>query len=117
MIVCTLRALGDEAANDLVVIDWSVMRGEIDRRVLRENFPGWDYGSLTQEQEDQLETLAKPARDAHEREVQAAQVPVLRAKSERQIRYLSEIEGALVSFALDPKSIELYARILMSLGD
>ena len=48
---------------------------------------------------------------------QVAQVPVLRAKSERQIRYLSEIEGALVSFALDPKSIELYARILMSLGD
>ena len=113
----TLRAISRRTAEDEVIIDWSTMRGQIDRRVLRENFPDWDYDSLSAEQESQLELLAEGERDKYERELKAAQVPALQAKYERQITYFKAISGLLVEIGLDPKSFELSGRALLPLEE
>ncbi len=113
----TLRAISRRTAEDEVVIDWSTMRGQIDRRVLRENFPDWDYDSLSAEQESQLELLAEGERDKYERELRSAQVPALQAKYERQITYFKSISGLLVEVGLDPKNFELSGRMLVPLEE
>lgn len=111
----TLRKLARQAAEDEVVIDWSVMRDQIDGRVLRENFPDWNLRTLTDEQRDQLEVLAGPARDAYAREVRDQRVPELLAKYERSILYAEEVTGALLGFGLDPKRMDISLRVLMDL--
>ena len=111
----TLRQLAERAAADEVVIDWSIMRPQIDKRVLKERYPDWDYDSLTPEQESQLEMVAAPERALYERQLREAQVPALQAKYERQIVYLEQFDAGLLELALSPKEFELAGRFLLSL--
>ena len=93
------------------------MRGQIDRRVLNENFPNWDYNSLTDDQASQLEVIASEERNRYEREVKAAQIPALQAKYEREITYFEAISGLLLEIAFDPKRFEISGRVLLPLED
>lgn len=113
----SLRKMARRAAEDAVVIDWSTMRGQIDRRVLRENFPDWNFDTLSEDQAKRLEILAEPERDKYARDLREAQVPALQAKYERQITYLEAISGVLLELGLEPKHFEVSGRILLPLEE
>jgi hypothetical protein len=113
----SLREMAERAAENEVVIDWRVMRGQIDRRVLNEHFPDWNIDSLSIEQAAELEELASVERDNYERDLKAAQVPVLKASYDRQITYLQAMTGVLLEIALDPKKLDVSAQVILPLED
>ena len=111
----SLQAMAQRAAEDEIVIDWRVMRGQIDRRVLNDHFPDWDIDALSIEQAAELEELASLEREKYERELRAAQVPALKASYERQITYIQALTGVLLEIALDPKKFELSVQTILPL--
>jgi len=111
----SLREQALRWAQQEVVIDWTVMRPQIDRRVLAENFPDWRYESLTPEQSQQLEALAAPERAAFEAEFRGQQVPAIQAEYERSFVYAEMVSVALLELGLDAKEIDLCARVLVPL--
>ncbi len=113
----TLREIADRAAEAEadMAIDWKFMREKIDRDVLNQNFPDWNYETLSEEEFQQLELLAKPARDQYAADVRESAVPQLRAGYERSILYAEEVSGALLEIDFDPKKVDVFVRLLMDL--
>lgn len=112
-----LRKSAEQWARDEVEIDWSVMRPQIDRQVLSENYPEWDYNNLTPEQETKLEMLSSPARDAYQKSVYEEQIPSIYAKYERNILVSEMFSAVLMELDLDDKKIELVLRCLLPLSN
>ncbi len=104
-----MRRVAEQNALDEVKsrINWDRERALAEDQALRENFPGKVRGQLDQATQAQLDAIVGPKLLEIESRLLREQVPAMKAAMERQITYLEACSGALLTVALDPKSIDL----------
>jgi hypothetical protein len=105
----TLRALADYTAADEIRarIDWSIERPRIEEPVIRDLFPGKARGTLTAEEQQQVDAIVGPRAIELENRLIAEHAPKLREAVERRVVYSEMVSGALLMLALDPKQLHL----------
>jgi hypothetical protein len=104
-----MRRVAEQNALDEVKsrINWDRERAMAEEQALRENFPGKVRGQLDQDTQSRLDAIVGPKLLEIESRLLREQVPAMKAAMERQITYLEACSGALLTVALDPKSIDL----------
>jgi hypothetical protein len=106
-----LRAQAQQVAEDSIQIDWRTERARVEEQVIRETFPGRQRGTLSTEEQKQLEAIVDPKLESIRQKVKAEQVPAKMAEQERKVKYLEAISAALVMLKLDPKRFDLSVRM------
>jgi hypothetical protein len=104
-----MRRVAEQNALDEVKsrINWDRERALAEEQALRENFPGKVRGQLDQDTQSRLDAIVGPKLLEIESRLLREQVPAMKAAMERRITYLEACSGALLTVALDPKSIDL----------
>jgi hypothetical protein len=111
----TLRQQARVSAERAVQIDWKAERARVEDKVLRERFPGQRRGALTPEVQAEVDAIVDPELAALRETIFAQQVPAIIERRERWITTAELVPAALVMLALDPKSIDLSARVPVEL--
>ncbi|MCZ6596511.1 MAG: hypothetical protein O7B99_02620 [Planctomycetota bacterium] len=107
----TWRGMAKRWASDKVVIDWSIERPRIDKRVLKRDFSDWDYDRLTPQQEQELDMLAQPERDAFELEFRGQHSAKFYAEYMERLKAIELAEAVLLEISLDQKKVDFVARV------
>jgi len=105
----TLRTLADHTAADEIRarIDWSIERPRLEAPVIRDLFPGKARGTLTAEEQQQVDAIVGPRAIEFENRLIAEHAPKLRESVERRLVYSEMVSGALLMLALDPKQLHV----------
>lgn len=115
----TLVELAEDQArfDALNGIDWTVKRAEIEQRVLRENFPGEVWNSVSVGVQAEYERLVEEEIVRFREARQAELVPELVGRAERRADALELISSGLVQLRFEPKEMAVAARLLLPLDD
>ena len=116
-IVPVLRQSSELRAKAQIRFDYKELRPGEEVKVLREEFGGKQAGQLTPEEKQRLDQLVSDRLDATKSKLFAQQVPELMKREDRLFKTLEACNGALFSLALDPKSFDLSARVLVPLQE
>jgi hypothetical protein len=111
----TLRRQALRDVQGSVSIDWKTERPRIDAQVLTRSFGGRAPEALSADERAEFERLSQEAADAYEAEVRLARAPGELAEIERRLRIAGLCSGALLELGLDPKELDLTARVLVPL--
>ncbi len=106
------RKLTQQWADDALVIDWSVERPRIERKIIKEQFPGETWGSLSSDVEEQLAMLYDAEATRFEEEFRAQNGPALRQRYQKRQDALEILEGALIELSVDQKQFQLFVRLI-----
>jgi len=101
-----LRARSD------VAIDWSIERPRIEKKILKEHFPGETWGSLSPGIEEQLALYYDEEATAFERQFLGQHEPVLLAQYEREIHASEILRGVLIEAAIGTKDLDILTRLI-----
>lgn len=113
----TRRAQALERAQRGVAIDWSVERPRIEKKILKERFPGETWGALSPGVEEQLGELYHQEASEFERTFRSQHEPALRARLEQEIRASELLRGALLELSVTPKDFDLFGRLIVPLEE
>jgi hypothetical protein len=113
----TWRGMSDRWAGDRVTIDWNVERPRIEQKVLKEKMPDAVYGSLTPDQETQLEMLAQPEIDAFDVEFRAQHKAKFLREINERIDAFEGLDALLLQVGLDKSDLDVTLRVKYPLGD
>ncbi|HED67113.1 MAG TPA: hypothetical protein ENJ09_16345 [Planctomycetes bacterium] len=114
----SMRAIAEQNAElDIgLAINWSVERPRIEKKVLKESFPGEQYGNVSAANRDAFELMVQEEIDAFERRFVQEHLGSMRRDYVRPWDALEIISNLLVELSLDPKTIQLHARAIVPLG-
>jgi len=113
----SMRAIAAQSAEfDIALaIDWERERPNIEKRVLKEHFPGERHGAVSPENREAFELLAQQEIDRFQAEFTKQHLPRLRAERTRAWTAAELTSATLLQLALDPKSYVLHGRIVVPL--
>lgn len=116
-LVPVLRQSAELRAKAQIRFDAKALRAVEDQKILREHFPGKTADKLTPEEQERFAQLGDDRITTMRAKVFAEQVPELVRKEERVFKTFEACTGALFCLALDPKSFDLSARILIPMQE
>lgn len=112
-----LRESAQKRARAAVQFDYKNFRPGEEQKVLRDEFGGRRKTDLSEDEQQRLSQLVDERLDATRSKAVSQQLPELLAKEERVLASFEASTAALVFLALDPKSFELSARVLLPLDE
>ena len=107
----TLRGMAERWAADKVQIDWSIERPRIEQKVVKERMPGATWGSLTPDQETQLEMLVQPELDAFEAQFRGQHTARFKRDILQRIEAAQGVEALLLEIGLDKSDLDVALRV------
>jgi len=113
----TWRGMSDRWAADKVSIDWGVERPRIEKKVIKDKMPDATWGSLTPDQESQLEMLVQPELDAFEREFRSQHKAKFKREIEGRIDAAEGFDAVLLQIGLDKADIDVSLRVKYPIGE
>ena len=116
-LIPVLRQSAELRAKTQVRFDYGQLRPGEELKVLREEFGGKKANELPPDDKQRLDQLVTERLDAQRAKVFTQQVPELIKKEERFFKTVEACTGALFCLALDPKSFDLSARILVPMQE
>jgi len=116
-IVPVLRQSAELRAKLQVRFDYGQLRPGEEQKVLREEFGGKKATELGPDDKLRLDQLVTERLDAQKAKLYSQQVPELIKKEDRLFKTIEACSGALFCLALDPKSFDLSARVLVPLQE
>ncbi|MFT7486213.1 MAG: hypothetical protein ACI9F9_002068 [Candidatus Paceibacteria bacterium] len=103
----TLNRSVDQWAMDSIQVDWTYERARVEDKVLREQYPGKQKGTLSPLEKSDFERAVDQRIDEIDLEIRRTQVPLAREKYERTLAYLNSIQAGLLMLAIQDKPVEL----------
>ncbi len=116
-LIPVLRQSAEVRARLQIQFEYKDFRPGEEQKVLREEFAGKKVTELTPDEKQRLDQLVTDRLDALKSKMAAQQVPELIKKEDRLFKTIETCSGALFCLALDPKSFDLSARVLLSLQE
>lgn len=108
----TRRALAAERAERGVAIDWEVERPRIEKKILKERFPGETWGALSPGVEEQLGMIYDEEASEFERTFRSQHEPAMRARLEQEIEASEILRGALLELSISQSDFDLFGRLI-----
>ncbi len=109
----TRRALAAERAERGVAIDWTVERPRIEKKILKERFPGETWGALSPAVEEELGALYDQEAAEFERTFRSQHEPAVRARLVQEIEASELLRGALLELSIDQSDFDLFGRLIV----
>lgn len=111
----TLHAMADQAARDLVQIDWSRERPRLDALVRKRDFVNKRAEELDPDEYSRYEVALEDELSRFEAQFFGENVAGLSETFNRYMTYLDAVRGMLFQLSLDPKRVDLSLRALIPL--
>ena len=111
----TMQKIGTQNAGyDIALaINWDVERPRIEKKVLKEHFPGERWGAVSPDNLEAFELMTQQEIDTFEREFTSQHLPTLRQQYTRPWVAAGLARATMLQLALDQKTYRLHGRVVV----